>query len=114
DIVEVKTATGSVRAPVFPYLGIHKDAIAIPLGQGHKAAGQLGVFDPLHHAPGDVQWGYGRYSRDLGVNAFDLVLVGTDGAGGLVTATKVSVSKTGDHRTLPSTEGSARQHGRGI
>ena len=37
DILEVKTANGTVRAPAFPYLGIHKDAIAIPLGPGPHA-----------------------------------------------------------------------------
>ena len=115
DFVDVKTANGTVRAPVFPYLGIHKDAIAIPLGQGHKATAQMPVFDPMRHNPADVQWGYGRYARDLGVNAFDLVPVATDAAGGFAwTSTKASVTKTGEHRTLPSTEGSARQHGRGI
>lgn len=114
DILEVKTANGTVRAPAFPFLGIHKDAIAIPMGQGHKASAQVPTFDPLHHS-GITQWGYGRYARDLGVNSLDLVPLGTDAAGGLVlTATKASISKTGDHRTLPSTEGSARQHGRGI
>jgi anaerobic selenocysteine-containing dehydrogenase/Fe-S-cluster-containing dehydrogenase component len=115
DILEVKTANGSVRAPAFPYLGIHKDAIAIPFGQGHRAASQMALFDPMHNDVNKVQWGYGRYARDLGANAFDLVPVGTHAAGGFIwTATKASVSKTGDHRTLPSTEGSARQHGRGI
>ncbi|MDB4873668.1 MAG: molybdopterin dinucleotide-binding region [Gemmatimonadetes bacterium] len=115
DILEVKTATGTVRAPAYPYLGIHKDAIAIPIGQGHAAVKSMALFDPKHHSTGDVQWGYGRYSRDIGVNALDLIPAGTDGAGGLVwTATKASISKTGDNRVLPSTEGSARQHGRGI
>src|SRR5262249_34289896 len=62
-----------------------------------------------------VQWGYGRYARDLGVNVFDLVSTGINGAGGFVwTSAKASISKTGDSMTLPSTEGSARQHGRGI
>jgi anaerobic selenocysteine-containing dehydrogenase/Fe-S-cluster-containing dehydrogenase component len=115
DIVEVKTANGTVRAPAFLYLGIHKDAVAIPFGHGHKAAGQMAVFDPMHHDVTNVQWGYGRYARDLGVNPLDLVPLGTNAAGGVVwTATKGTVSNTGDHRTLPSTEGSARQHGRGI
>jgi anaerobic selenocysteine-containing dehydrogenase/Fe-S-cluster-containing dehydrogenase component len=114
DILEVKTAGGTVRAPAFPYLGIHKDAIAIPLGQGHRSASQMSTFDPKNH-DGTVQWGYGRYARDLGVNALDLLSVGTNAAGGMVLASaKASISKTGDHRTLPSTEGSARQHGRGI
>ena len=115
DILEVKTATGTVRAPAFPYLGIHKDAIAIPLGQGHRPKAQVANFDPKHHDISQVQWGYGRYARGIGVNAFDLIPVGTHAAGGLIwTATKASMTKTGDHETLPSTEGSARQHGRGI
>ncbi|MGH9886054.1 MAG: 4Fe-4S dicluster domain-containing protein, partial [bacterium] len=117
DILEVKTANGTVRAPAYPYLGIHKDAIAIPLGQGHKAGANVGEFHPLKHTPtvANVQWGFGRYARNSGVNAFDLIPVGTDAAGGLSwTATKASISKTGDHITLPSTEGSARQHGREI
>ena len=115
DILEVKTALGTVRAPAFPYLGIHKDAIAIPFGQGHRAKAQVPPFDPKHHDANQVQWGYGRYARGIGINAVDLLPVGTDAAGGLVwTATKASISKTGDHETLPSTEGSARQHGRGI
>ncbi|MGH7615923.1 MAG: 4Fe-4S dicluster domain-containing protein, partial [Gemmatimonadaceae bacterium] len=115
DIVEVKTANGTVRAPVFVYMGIHKDAIAIPFGNGHKASSQVPVFDPMKHKATDVQWGYGRYARDLGVNALDLVAVSTDEAGGFNWSTaKASISKTGDSRVLPSTEGSARQHGRGI
>jgi len=106
DILEVKTAQGSVRAPAFPYLGIHKNAIAIPLGQGHRSTAQMASFNPKHHDVSDTQWGYGRYARSLGVQPLDLLPVGTDGAGGLVlTSTKASISKTGDHRTLPSTEG---------
>jgi molybdopterin-containing oxidoreductase family iron-sulfur binding subunit len=114
DILEVKTAAGTVRAPAFPYMGIHKDAIAIPLGQGHASAAPMELFDWKRDA-GSLQWGYGRYSRAVGVNAFDLLPVASDAAGGIVLAgTRASISKTGDHRTLPSTEGSARQHGRGV
>src|SRR6185369_13937222 len=82
---------------------------------GHRSTAQMASFNPKSHDPSNVQWGYGRYARSIGVQALDLLPVGTDGAGGLVlTNTKASLSKTGDHRTLPSTEGSARQHGRGI
>jgi molybdopterin-containing oxidoreductase family iron-sulfur binding subunit len=115
DILEVKTATGTIRAPAFPYLGIHKDAIAIPTGQGHRASTSIPSFNPKDHDTSRVQWGYGRYARDLGANALDLLPVSTNAAGAIVlTSTKASVSQTGDHRVLPSTEGSARQHGRGI
>jgi len=96
-------------------MGIHKDAIAIPTGQGHRATASIPKFEPKSHDPSRVQWGYGRYARDLGANVGDLLPVDTDAAGALVlTSTKASVSKTGDQITLPSTEGSARQHGRGI
>src|SRR5262245_9070871 len=115
DILEVKTANGTIRAPAFPYMGIHKDAIAIPTGQGHRATASIPRFEPKSHDASQVQWGFGRDARDRGANVGDLLPAGTDGAGALVlTATKASVSKTGDHRILPSTEGSARQHGRGI
>ena len=115
DFLEVKTANGSVVAPAFPYLGIHKNAIAIPLGQGHRAAVQMAKFEPKTFNPAVPQWGYGRYSRDLGIQALDLLPLATDAAGGIaLTVTKASISKTGDHRILPSNEGSARQHGREI
>jgi molybdopterin-containing oxidoreductase family iron-sulfur binding subunit len=114
DILEIKTAQGTVRAPAFIYMGIHKDAIAIPLGQGHRSVTKLAMWDWKHDA-NVTQWGYGRYARDLGVNALDLLPLASNAAGGVVlTATKASISKTGDNVTLASTEGSARQHGRGI
>ena len=115
DILEVKTASGTVRAPAFPYLGVHKDAIAMPLGQGHRSKANVPDFQPKHDDSKQTQWGYGRYARGIGANALDIVPLGTNAAGGLIlTATKASISKTGDSRILPSTEGSARQHGRGI
>ena len=114
DIVEVKTASGSVRAPAMPFLGVRPDTIAIALGYGHRARGSVPAFDPKASA-NPVQWGYGRYARGLGINASDLLPAGTDATGQVVlTATRATIAKTGDHETLPSTEGSARQHGRGI
>jgi molybdopterin-containing oxidoreductase family iron-sulfur binding subunit len=115
DIVEVGTANGKVRAPAYLYLGIRPDTIALTIGQGHASVAKLGDFEPKHHDVKDVQWGYGRYARGLGVRAHDLLGVTGDNAGGFAFAsTKASLSKTGDHETLVSTEGSARQHGRGI
>jgi molybdopterin-containing oxidoreductase family iron-sulfur binding subunit len=87
----------------------------MPLGHGHRAAARLPQFDPRGYTIGQVQWGYGRYARDLGVNVFDVVPAATDAAGGFNwTSTKASLSRTGDHEIPPSTEGSARQHGREI
>ncbi len=115
DILEVKTANGTIRAPAFPSYGNSQGRDRHPTGQGHRATASIPKFEPKSHDPSRVQWGYGRYARDLGANVGDLLPVDTDAAGALVlTSTKASVSKTGDQITLPSTEGSARQHGRGI
>ncbi|MDB4908282.1 MAG: hypothetical protein JWO05_3066 [Gemmatimonadetes bacterium] len=112
DIVEVKTSAGAVRAIAIPYLGIRPDTIAMALGQGHKSAAGMKVFE---FKDTEVQWGYGRYARGVGVNPFDAVTTTTDAAGGFVwEGMKASLTKTGDHDIVPSTEGSARQHGRGI
>jgi molybdopterin-containing oxidoreductase family iron-sulfur binding subunit len=114
DIVEVKVGNASVRAPAFVYLGIRPDTISISTGHGHRSATELPNFNPKA-ADRPIQWGYGRYARGIGVNPLDLVPAGSNAGGGLVlTATKATISKTGDHVVLPSTEGSARQHGREI
>ncbi len=108
DFLKVTTPNGTITAPAYPFLGVRPDVIAIPLGLGHKSTATVNKFEPLHVDPTVIQWGYGRYARNLGVNALDLFAT----AGGLPIA--ASIEKTGDSDTLPSTEGSARQHGRGI
>jgi len=115
DIVEVTTASGKVRAPAYLYLGIRPDTIAVAVGQGHSSVAQLDAWDGKNEKTHPVQWGYGRYARNLGARAHDLLAPGANGAGGLVlTGTRASLAKTGDTEILVSTEGSARQHGRGI
>jgi Fe-S-cluster-containing dehydrogenase component/formylmethanofuran dehydrogenase subunit B len=114
DIVEVRAGNATVRVPAVPYLGVRPDVIAIAAGYGHRAATSLPMYDNKS-ASNPLQWGYGRYARDLGVNALDLLPAGTSSTGGMVlTATKASISRVGDQVRLASTEGSARQHGRGI
>ena len=114
DIVEVKTASGTVKAPAYLYLGIRPDTIALAIGQGHSSVAKL----EDHGGKNDkvpTQWGYGRYARNVGVRAHDLLLSGTNAAGALaLTTTRASLTKTADSEILVSTEGSARQHGRGI
>ncbi|HET9684500.1 MAG TPA: molybdopterin-dependent oxidoreductase [Gemmatimonadaceae bacterium] len=115
DIVEVSTAAGKVRAPAYLYLGIRPDTVAVALGQGHSSVAKLDQFEPKHTDPKVVQWGYGRYARNIGVRAQDLLGIAGDAAGGLaLVSTRASISRTGDSEPLISTEGSARQHGRGI
>ncbi|HEX7937937.1 MAG TPA: 4Fe-4S dicluster domain-containing protein, partial [Gemmatimonadaceae bacterium] len=111
DILEVKTAAGAVRAPALVYLGIRPDTIAMAVGQGHVTPAQPTFFDG--HTQ-EVQWGYGRYSRSVGVNANALLSGGLNSGGNAIATGKCSVTKTGEHVTVPSTEGSARQHGRNV
>jgi Fe-S-cluster-containing dehydrogenase component len=111
DVLEVKTSSGSVRAPALPYLGIRPDTIALAIGQGHSSPAQPTFYDGKDKA---LQWGYGRYSRSVGVNAGMLLSGATNAGGGSIATGKCDVAKTGEHVVVPSTEGSARQHGRGI
>mgnify|MGYP002401297896 CR=1 FL=1 len=94
DHLRIETATGAVVAPAWVYMGIRTDAVALMLGRGHTA--------------------YGAYAKGVGVNALDLLPVAEDRSGALALTTKCKVTKTGDHSLLITTEGSARQHGRGI
>jgi Fe-S-cluster-containing dehydrogenase component len=96
DVLRVETATGSVIAPAYVYPGLRGDTIAIAFGRGHTA--------------------YGRYAENMGVNPGDLLNVAFDAKSGTQawSSTKVKVTKTGDFIPVISTEGSARQHGRGI
>ncbi len=111
DIVEVRTAIGSVRVPAFVYLGVRPDTVALALGQGHSSPSQTTWYDGKDTA---VQWGYGRYARSVGANALDLLAPRVNSGGSFIGTGRCSIQKTGDHETLVSTEGSARQHGRGI
>jgi molybdopterin-containing oxidoreductase family iron-sulfur binding subunit len=95
DHLKVDTAAGSVTAPAYVYLGVRPDVVAMATGRGHTS--------------------YGRYAQNVGVNPLDALPVAHDVSGGLaLTTVKARVSKTGDQSQLVSTEGSARQHGRGI
>ena len=95
DHLTVTTATGAITAPAYIYLGIHPESVAVSLGQGHTA--------------------YGRYAQGIGVNPLDALGATYDGGGRLAwTQAKARVVKAAGHERLVSTEGSARQHGRGI
>jgi anaerobic selenocysteine-containing dehydrogenase/Fe-S-cluster-containing dehydrogenase component len=96
DHATVETKQGSVTAPVYLFIGIRPDTIAIATGEGHTA--------------------YGVYAAGCGANAMALLPVTEDarsGASALV-STKASLRKAAGHSRLVTTEGSGRQHGRGI
>jgi molybdopterin-containing oxidoreductase family iron-sulfur binding subunit len=93
--VTVETASGKITAPAYKYLGIRPDTVAVSLGQGHTD--------------------YGRFARNIGVNALDLLPSMLDSSGSLVlTSTIGRLTVAPEISKLVTTEGSARQHGRGI
>lgn len=75
DIVEVASASDSLKVKVLVFQGIHEESIAIPLGQGHTE--------------------FGRYAKGVGVNPFKILSPIFDKqTGELAThATKVSITK---------------------
>jgi len=94
DLVTVTTSAGALTAPVYLYLGIRQDTIAIAAGRGHINAG--------------------RYAK-AGENAYNLVPLAENAAGGIaLVSTKAKVVKAGGSMLLATTEGSARQHLRDI
>ncbi len=94
DLVTVQTSAGSLTLPVLRYPGTHRDTIAIGTGRGHTHAG--------------------RYAS-AGFNPLEILPLGEDRAGGVVfVSTKANVSQASGHAQIVTTEGSARQHGRGI
>lgn len=94
DVLLLTSDYGAVRAPVWITPGVRPDVLAVPTGQGHKA--------------------YGRYARDRSFNAFELLGDTATPFGGRSFQVGVTVVKTGDHRRLATTEGDAREQGRGV
>jgi anaerobic selenocysteine-containing dehydrogenase/Fe-S-cluster-containing dehydrogenase component len=115
DLVTIETAAGKVTLPVYNYLGIRPDTIAVSLGYGHKSQGGK-KYDPDSDRKVPFYSGYGRYAEGVGINAVDLVGGDTDALSGAIayTSMKAKVTKTGENTDLITTEGSARQHSRGI
>ena len=115
DLVTIETSAGKVTVPVYNYLGIRTDTIAVSLGLGHKS--QSGKkYDPDSDRTVPYFSGYGRYAEGVGINAVDLVSGDIDAVSGGIayTSMKAKVTKTGENMDLITTEGSARQHSRGI
>ena len=115
DLVTIETTAGKVTLPVYNYLGIRPDTIAVSLGLGHKS--QTGkTFDTDGDRKIPYYTGYGRYADGVGINAVTLVSGDIDAVSGGIayTSMKAKVTKTGENTDLITTEGSARQHSRGI
>jgi anaerobic selenocysteine-containing dehydrogenase/Fe-S-cluster-containing dehydrogenase component len=94
QMLEVQTQAGTITLPACLYLGTQRETVAIAVGRGQQRAG--------------------RYAG-AGVNALELLLPFEDRSGApAYVATKAQVSRAPGHQPLVTTEGSARQHGRGI
>jgi anaerobic selenocysteine-containing dehydrogenase len=87
DIVRVESPHGRVEAPVYVHPAAPPEVIAMPLGQGHRAAG--------------------RWARGRGANPLDLLAPLADDATGALAyaATRVRLNKTGRRVRLPKLEG---------
>ncbi len=95
ELVMVKTAQGEVRATAYYHFGIHRDAIAIPLGQGHQHSGKSAD----------------RY----GVNVLDLLPATLDESGSMAfVSTRAEIAGTGERSYTVNMDGNARQLGRDI
>jgi molybdopterin-containing oxidoreductase family iron-sulfur binding subunit len=96
DLVTVETGAGSLTAPAHIYIGLRPDTIAVAVGRGQSAAA-------------------GRYAVS-GANAFGLMTQAEDARSGAAVygATRARLSRAGGSARLVTTEGSGRQHGRGI
>lgn len=94
DYVRITSASGSIEAQVYVHKGIHPDAVAVPVGQGHTE--------------------YGRYAKGRGVNSMKILNPLMERrTGELATyATRVTVSNTHRHETLVHLGGSEVQMGR--
>jgi len=94
DLVTVQTSAGSLTVPVLRYPGTQRDTVAIATGRGHPHSG--------------------RYAK-AGLNPLEILPAIEDRAGGVAyVSTKVNVTKASGYALMVTTEGSPRQHGRGI
>jgi molybdopterin-containing oxidoreductase family iron-sulfur binding subunit len=95
DHVTIETSAGRLTLPVYIYLGIRPDTVAVAAGRGHSEAA-------------------GRYAK-AGHNAFDLLPYSEDRSGATSYGfARARVTKDGGFSRVVTTEGSSRQHGRGI
>jgi len=96
DLLRITSEHGSFELPAHLAEGIHPEALAVPLGQGHTA--------------------YGRYAEGRGANPLAALSPHPEGSsGGRVWAgTSVRIEKLAINRPLVKTQHEDRQHGRGF
>jgi anaerobic selenocysteine-containing dehydrogenase len=89
DIVEITSQSGSIKTQAYVFPGIHPEAIAVPVGYGHK--------------------GMGRYANGVGANVYSVLdPVFDENTGELALhETVVRIAKTGERVIVIKDEGSA-------
>lgn len=94
DVIRITSDQGSVEAKVYIYKGMHPDAVAVPLGQGHEE--------------------YGRYAKGRGVNPLKILSPAREAKTGELAlyGTRVQIAKAGRHEQLVKMGGSEAQVGR--
>lgn len=77
DLIRLDSLHGKIELRAVLFKGVHRDAIAVPLGQGHEA--------------------YGRYAKDLGQNPLTILDATTDVKTGELAmySTQVNVTRIG-------------------
>ena len=93
DFLVLKSRGGSQKYPAWVTRSIRPGVLAVPTGQGHTA--------------------YGRYAKDRSANSFELLGPDRNTYGGRTFVVSASVTKTGEHRRIVTTEGSPRERGEG-
>ena len=94
-IIEVTTPHGSVHVTAYYHFGIHRNAISIPMGQGHQHSGNV--------------------ADGFGINVMELLPNKMDNAGSLVfVGTQAKLKLINEKSYTVNTDGNARQLGRDI
>ena len=94
-IIEVTTPHCSVHVTAYYHFGIHRNAISIPMGQGHRHSGNV--------------------ADGFGINVMELLPNKMDNAGSLVfVGTQAKLKLINEKSYTVNTDGNARQLGRDI
>lgn len=93
DVLEISSSEGSLKVKAVLFAGIHLEAVAIPLGQGHEI---------------------GHYAKDVGVNPFKILSAKFDQQTDELAlyATAVNIQKTEIEEKVIKLEGDDSQHNR--
>jgi molybdopterin-containing oxidoreductase family iron-sulfur binding subunit len=103
DLLAISTPAGRVEASVFPRGGIRDDAIALPIGQGHRVG---------HYAS---MAGDGAPGEPRGANVIELLPAKADAAGSRVwLGANAELAPTGHFRRLVLSQWTDNQRQRGL